>query len=384
MNNSGVLNPGDSPNGLVAVRRLNHLPLYVLGVVAFGVAMIIAWVAFDKSKPAPANPSDHGGNADQYAQQAVGERHGYVPAWHTPTPWPVMTPSVTATPVPTPDDTEEKARKAAFFQALGAPTAVQDQPASAATTVQEVQTTPAQPAVPYPDIGQLGPSPTATPKDPNALSTYDGTKDRWKSSGRVEKPASPYILQTSFTIPALLIAGMESQLPGMIIGQVSQDVFDSPSGRYLLIPKGSRLVGEYSNAISFGQSRIFVAWQRIIFPNGSTLDLGAMEGADGQGEAGFHDTVNNHFLTIFGSALLMSAFTAGVTLSQPQNSYNGTPSASSALSQALGQQLGTATSQLLERNLSVPPTLKIRQGYRFNIVVVKDLIFNKPYVVPNY
>jgi type IV secretory pathway VirB10-like protein len=341
------LNPGDSPNGLVSVRRLNRLPLYILGAISLAIALMIVWVAFDKSKPAPANPGDHGGNTDQYAEQAAGERHGYVPAYRSPTPWPVT--------------------------------------ATAPTTFQEVPTPPVQPSLQYPDIGQLGPQPTATPKDPNALSTYDGTKDRWTSSGRVEPPPSKYIVQTGWTIPALLLSGMESQLTGMIIGQVASDVFDSPSGRYLLIPKGSRLVGEYSNAISFGQSRIFVAWQRLVFPNGNTLDMGAMEGADGSGEAGFHDTVNNHFLTIFGSALLMSAFTAGVTISQPQNSaYNGNESASGALSQALGQQLGTATSQLLERNLSVPPTLKIRQGYRFNVVVVKDLIFNSEYHVPNY
>jgi type IV secretory pathway VirB10-like protein len=382
VDNSGVLNPGDSPNGLVNVRRLNHVPLYVLGVVAALVAGIIAFVAFDKSKPAPANPGDHGGNTDSYAQQAAGSGHGYIPAYR-PTPWPAMTPVVVATPMPTPDDTETKARTAAFYQALGSPTAIADQPASAPTTVQEMQP-PVQPAMPYPDIGQLGPQPSAT-LNPNALSTYDGTKDRWTSSGRVEKPPSKYILQTGWTIPALLLSGMESQLPGMIIGQVASDVYDSPSGRYLVIPKGSRLVGEYSSAISFGQSRIFVAWQRIIFPNGNTLDMGAQEGADGSGEAGFHDATNNHFLTIFGSALLMSAFTAGITLSQPQNSgYNGSQSASGALSQALGQQLGTATSQLLERNLSVPPTLKIRQGYRFNVVVVKDLIFNSEYHVPNY
>jgi type IV secretory pathway VirB10-like protein len=378
------LNPGDSPNGLVNVRRLNHLPLYALGAVAIGVVGIIAMVAFDKSKPAPPNASDHGGNTDAYAESAAGERHGYVPAWHSPTPWPVTTPAApAATPVPTPDE-EAKLRLSAFYSALGSPTAVQDQPATAPTTVQEVQPPPVQPALPYPDIGQLGPQPSATP-NPNALSTYDGTKDRWTSSGRVIPPPSKYILQTGWTIPALLISAMESSLPGMIIGQVVSDVFDSPSGRYLLIPKGSRIVGEYSNAISFGQSRIFVAWQRIIFPNGYTLDMGAMEGSDGQGEAGFHDTVNNHFLTIFGSALLMSAFTAGVTISQPQNSsYNGTQSASGALSQALGQQLGTATSQLLERNLSVPPTLRIRPGYRFSVVVVKDLIFNSEYHVPNY
>jgi type IV secretion system protein VirB10 len=143
------------------------------------------------------------------------------------------------------------------------------------------------------------------------------------------------------------------------------------------------LIGEYANSIAYGQARIFVAWQRIIFPNGNTLDIGAMPGADGQGETGFHDQVDNHFLRIFGSALLMSAITGGISLSQP-NFQNQSPNAGSTLSSALGQQLGSATSALLEKNLSIPPTLKIRQGFNFNIVVVKDLTFERPYVVPSY
>ena len=120
----------------------------------------------------------------------------------------------------------------------------------------------------------------------------------------------------------------------------------------------------------------------------SGLDIGAMPGADAVGEAGFHDLVDNHFLRLFGSALLMSAITAGITYSQDQghnNNYNGSPPrAGDVLSAGLGQQLGAATSALLEKNLSIPPTLKIRQGYGFNVAVVKDLVFERPYVVPNY
>ena len=97
---------------------------------------------------------------------------------------------------------------------------------------------------------------------------------------------------------------MESELPGTITAQVSQDVYDSGTGNYLLIPQGSRLVGEYANAIQYGQSRIFVAWQRIIYPDNSALDIGAMPGADAQGESGFHDEVDNHFIRLFGSALV--------------------------------------------------------------------------------
>jgi type IV secretion system protein VirB10 len=174
--------------------------------------------------------------------------------------------------------------------------------------------------------------------------------------------------------------GHQPQIPGQIVAQVSQNVFDTATGKYLLIPQGSRLVGAYDSNPVFGQSRALVAWQRIVFPDGKAIDLGAMPGSDSAGYAGFHDQVNAHWLRIFGSALLMSGVTAGVTLSQPQTtSINGTISASQALSQALGQQLGQATAMMIEKNLNISPTIIIRPGFRFNVVVVKDLTFSKPY-----
>ncbi|QCI95641.1 TrbI/VirB10 family protein [Novosphingobium sp. EMRT-2] len=204
--------------------------------------------------------------------------------------------------------------------------------------------------------------------------------NRWASNSQVEAP-SRYQLRAGFVIPGTLISGINSQIPGQIVAQVSQNVFDTATGRYLLIPQGSRLVGAYDSNPVFGQTRALIAWQRIVFPDGKAIDLGAMPGSDSAGYAGFHDQVNAHWFRIFGSALLMSGVTAGVTLSQPQTGLNanGTMSASQALSQALGQQLGQTTAMMIERNLNISPTLIIRPGFRFNVVVVKDLTFSKPY-----
>jgi type IV secretory pathway VirB10-like protein len=377
--NNAYLDPADSPDGMPAVRRLNHLPLIVLGAVACGIMIIIVMVAADKSKQAAAPAEDHGGNTDSFAQQAAGSAYGYIPAARSLTPFPVSTPMETSTPMPTPD-TEAESRRKAFYESLYAPSAVADpligQREQAAA---QAAITPA-PTIVMPPL----PAVAATPQDPNSLSTYAGQKDRWKLDNRVEKPASKYVLQTGWLIPALMLSGMESQLPGFITAQVSQNVYDSPSGKYLLIPQGTRLFGEYANAIQFGQSRIFVVWERLIFPNGNTMDISAMPGVDAQGEAGFHDQTNTHFLTIFGSAILMSAISGATALSQPQQSFNNGPNLESTLSAALGQQLGAATTSLLEKNLSVPPTLKVRSGYSFNVIAVKDLVFNQPYVVPNY
>ncbi len=216
-------------------------------------------------------------------------------------------------------------------------------------------------------------------QDYSRFDSSDGEK-RWKLNSDVQKPASPYVLQAGFVIPATLISGINSSLPGQIMAQVSQHIYDSPVGRWRLIPQGSRLVGTYSSDVEYGQARVLVAWQRIIFPDGKTMDIGAMPGADGLGYAGFHDQVNNHYLRIFGSALIMSAIVAGATYSQRDaGSTFGRQNAGSIMSQALGQQLGLVTSNLIRKNLNISPTLEIRPGYRFNIIVTKDMKFSKPY-----
>ncbi len=215
--------------------------------------------------------------------------------------------------------------------------------------------------------------------DLSQFAARDG-EDRWRMDSKPVSPQTPYSLLTGFVIPAILISGINSDLPGQIMAQVSEDVYDTPIGRWCLIPQGSRLVGSYSNDVAFGQRRVLVAWQRVIFPDGKTMDIGEMPGADGIGQAGFNDQVNNHYARLFGSALLMSAVVAGVTYSQRDSGGNfGRQNAGSIMSQALGQQLGQATLRLMMRNLNIAPTLEIRPGYRFNVVVTKDMVFNKPY-----
>ncbi len=228
----------------------------------------------------------------------------------------------------------------------------------------------------------------ASAEDKNNINQYanTGQGDRWRLDSKPEPPHSPYELRAGFVIPGTLISGVNSQLPGQIMAQTSQDVFDTATGKYKLFPQGSRLVGTYSSEVAYGQARILVAWQRIVFPDGKAMDIGAMPGADGAGFAGFKDQVDNHYLRIFGSALLMSAITAGAAYSQ-QNQTTGSvyaPNAQSTLSSALGQQLGQATVQMITKNMNIAPTLEIRPGYRFNILVTKDLTLSKPYEAFDY
>lgn len=175
-------------------------------------------------------------------------------------------------------------------------------------------------------------------------------------------------------IPGVMITGLNSDLPGKIIGQVREDVYDSATGTQLLIPAGARLFGTYDSNVTYGQGRALVAWERIIYPDGSSITINRMPGADGGGYAGFEDQVNNHYGRIFGSAILLSVFSAGIQLSQPQAQNGENYNSSQIIAGALGQQLGQLGMQLAQRNLNIQPTIEIRPGYAFNIVVTKDMI----------
>lgn len=244
--------------------------------------------------------------------------------------------------------------------------------------------------------GMLGPFDGGSESSPTArLSTKSGTTtpehpvggDRWKHDGQQLPPRAQFVIQAGDVLPALMMSEIDSSLPGQIVAQVSQHVYDTPTKTQLLIPQGTKLIGSYSSDVGYGQKALLVAWQRLGYPDGKTLDIGAMPGATGSGASGLTDLVNNHYIRLFGSALLMSAVTAGVTFSQQQAQGTGLPgqvaipqyNAGTAMSQALGQQLGQVTAQLIAKNLSIAPELTIRPGYRFNVVVVKDLVLPKPY-----
>jgi type IV secretion system protein VirB10 len=192
-------------------------------------------------------------------------------------------------------------------------------------------------------------------------------------------PSSPYLVMAGTAIPAVMIGGVNSDMPGMVVGQVAENVYDTATGAYLLIPQGARLIGQYDNSVSMGQTRVGVIWNRIIYPDAESIDLGSMEGADQGGYAGFHDLVDTHFWSKIGYALLISIAGAGVQLSQPQ-AVNGQNYNSQQIAAAsLGQQFGELGQEYARAGLSIPNTLEIRAGYRFVVMVNKDMHL-RPYV----
>ena len=206
--------------------------------------------------------------------------------------------------------------------------------------------------------------------DPNASTYLKQSKN---------PPISPYEIKAGTVIPGVMITGVNSGLPGQITGQVKQDVYDTATGQHLLIPSVARLVGTYDSAINGGQESIFVAWNRIVFPDGSSISLEGMPGAGQSGLAGFKDQVNNHYVRTFGQAFLLSLFSAGIQLSQPRGAVQGTYNAQQIGAAAIGQQLGQLGMQIARRNLNMQPTLEIRPGFEFTIAVNKDMVFEGPW-----
>lgn len=190
-------------------------------------------------------------------------------------------------------------------------------------------------------------------------------------------PIGKYEIKAGWLIPAVLESGVNSDLPGQVCARVRENVYDTRTGKYLLIPQGTKACGVYDSQVAMGQTRILLAWSRLIFEDGSSISLQGMPGADQAGYAGFDGDVDNHYVRIFGSAIMMTVISAAAQLSQPQQSAstNTAPSAGQTISAALGQQLGQVGTAMTQRNLQIQPTIKQAPGYRFNIMVTRDIVF---------
>lgn len=192
---------------------------------------------------------------------------------------------------------------------------------------------------------------------------------------------SNYQINMGWKIPAGLECGLNSDLPGTVCALVRENVCDSKTGKYLLIPQGTKAHGTYDSQVAVGQERILLVWNYLEFPDGSVQPLRGMLGADQSGYAGFDADVDNHYWKLFGTTGMMSLFSAGFQLSQPQASQgsNGVPSTSQTIAATVGQQIGQTASGLMQKQINVQPTLKRSAGYRFNIMVTRNMVLPKDY-----
>ena len=219
----------------------------------------------------------------------------------------------------------------------------------------------------------------APPVDPNAVQNMQDRKlafvsgpvdRRTVSADRLANPASPYVVQAGTVIPAALITGIHSDLPGQVTAQVTEHVYDTPTGKFLLIPQGSRLIGQYDSQVAFGQKRVLLVWNRIMLPDGKSIVLERQQGADAQGFSGLEDEVDYHWWDLAKAAALSTLLGIGTEL--------GSSDEESDLVRALrrGSQdsINNTGQQLVRRQLNIQPTLTIRQGFPVRVIVNRDLV----------
>lgn len=236
---------------------------------------------------------------------------------------------------------------------------------------------PTPPAAPQPDLAGLGlaPQPATPSAQDRQLAFLNQPPDRRTASpDRVAAPTSPNVLQAGAIIPAALITGIRADLPGQITAQVTENVYDSPTGRILLIPQGTRVIGQYDSGIGFGQRRVLLVWNRLIFPNGRSIVLERQPGADVEGYAGLEDGVDYHWGELFKAAALSTILSVGA-----QAGVSGEESdIVRALRQGASDSINQTGQQIVRRQLNIAPTLTIRPGFPVRVIVTRDITL-EPY-----
>ena len=282
---------------------------------------------------------------------------------------PVPAPGIAATtPGPSPEEQRlaqelEAARTARLFSST------ETRPASAATV--------APAAAPATDLASLGlaPQPATPSAQDRQLAFLNQTPDkRTVSPDRVAAPASTNVLQAGAVISAALITGIRSDLPGQITAQVTENVYDSPTGKILLIPQGARIIGQYDNGVGFGQRRILLVWNRLIFPNGRSIVLERQPGADAEGYAGLEDGVDYHWGELFKAAALSTLLSIGAESGSSGNESDIVR----ALRNGAANSVSQTGQQIVQRQLNIAPTLTIRPGFPVRVIVTRDLVV-EPY-----
>jgi len=369
------------------VMRLSRKVLTgVVGVAAITVSAALIWALYQgnrksgggpelyntETKTAPEGlstlPRDYAGIAQNNLAPSG------IPPLGPPLPGdlgrPVLSPQ---TPGPGAVDPEQQRiaqeTDAARTSRLFATTSARERPAAAApaaSPVDQKTITPTGQA----DLPPLDPESLLNMQDRKSAFLNGAVDRKTVSPDRLENPVSRYVVQAGAVIPAALITGIRSDLPGQVTAQVTENVYDSPSGRFLLIPQGSKLVGVYDSQISFGQDRVLLVWTRLIMPNGRSIVLERQPGADTQGFAGLEDEVDQHWGRVAMAAALSTVLGVGAEL----GATNNDSAIVTALRRGNTDSLNQTGQQVVRRNLNIQPTITIRPGFPVRVIVRRDFV----------
>lgn len=226
---------------------------------------------------------------------------------------------------------------------------------------------------------------SAQPEASASASALDGARDgeqaflstppdrRTVSPDRLQGPLSPYVLQAGSIIAAALVTGLRSDRPGQVIARVTENAFDSITGRQLLVPQGSLLVGSYDSQVAFGQDSVLQVWTRLILPNGKSVVLERLPSMDTEGHAGLEDEVDHHWGRLLAAAALSSILGVGTELGDSGDESE----IMQALRRAGSDTLNNVGQEVVRRNLDIPPTITIRQGFPVRVMVSRDLVLER-------
>lgn len=281
---------------------------------------------------------------------------------------------------------EEAARSSVFFRSSGSAGGVKPGVAEAAGAADPAALVPGN--QPFNPMGAMDTA-AAAPTDPTAVQNRQDQKEAFiakagdagtRNPGSLQLPASPYQVMAGTVIPAALVTGINSDLPGQVIANVTEAVYDTATGRHLLIPQGSRLIGRYDSQVAFGQRRVLLVWTRLVLPDTSSVALDKLPGIDPAGYAGLEDGVDWHWDRILAGAALSTLLGVGAELAAPESRADGSRVVI-ATREGLQDSVNQVGQEITKRNLSVQPTLTVRPGFAVRVMVSKDLML-RPYEPP--
>lgn len=236
-------------------------------------------------------------------------------------------------------------------------------------------------------VGLPGAVAPAAPTDVSADPNLQARKNTFLEDPRLrpdylpttlQRPVSPYEVKATTIIPATLVTGINSDLPGPIVAQVREQVYDTVTGQHLLIPQGARLLASYDSMVAWGQERVLLCWQRIIFPNGNSINLQCMPAADLKGHAGLADEVDHHWDRLLAAVGLSTVLSLGTQVAAGDTTGYQPTIAQSAARNAAGQ-INSAGQAIVQRQINIQPTITVRPGFGVNVIVTKDMVL-EPYV----
>ncbi len=343
-------------------RRLSRKVIAGLsGAAAFAIAGALAWSLSDGSRnhdtsenvmiasgqdadaltDAPKDYSDIKSPEDMGPPALPTDETVEPPSDATPAP---SAPDPAATEAERQRQAQASARASKLFSATDASRALPDEDPDSARAIQ----------------------PTRTPSPSAQANSHPATTN----SGRIVPPPGAHVLMTGSTISGALVTGLSSDLPGQVIAQVTEDVFDSVTGQTRLIPQGAKLLGTYDSKVAFGQDRALVIWNRLLYPDGRSITLDQMDATDGSGAAGVADRVDNHWGRIIKAGIVATLFGIGTELSDT----GGDSAIAEAIRDSSGPTVGRAGDRLVERELEIRPSISIRPGTRIRVLVSRDLL----------